>query len=300
MMMCVSLFIDYLRYERNYSVHTILAYKNDLSQFYQYIENEYKDKIEVENIDADIIRNWIMYMMKNSLSSVSVNRKVSSVKSYFKFLVRKGTITRSPLSLLSGPKKPKYLPSFVKEKDMVSVLDNKNEDECFNNVRDDLIIELFYETGIRCSELVGLKNSDVDFESMIIKVTGKRNKQRLIPFAERLKNLLLHYNNVRNKEVDAKSENFFVRKNGEGVTSAIVYYIVKKKLSIIPMLSKRSPHVLRHTFATGMLNSGAELGAVRDLLGHSSLSSTSVYTHITFEELKKMYHAHPRAKSMED
>ena len=169
-------------------------------------------------------------------------------------------------------------------------------DEDFEGVRNRLVIEMLYDTGMRRSELIGIRNVDVDYEAMQVKVTGKRNKQRLIPFAEGLKNLMLAYTEVRDREVEAAGEWFFVRKNGNQLSTGIVYNIVKKQLSEIPMLAKRSPHVLRHSFATSMLNNGAELNTVKDLLGHSSLASTSVYTHTTFEELKKVYHAHPRAK----
>ena len=169
-------------------------------------------------------------------------------------------------------------------------------DEDFEGVRDRLILEMLYDTGVRRSELVGLQDTDIDYDAMLIRVTGKRNKQRLIPFAERLKNLMLAYTEVRNREVDAGCGWFFVRKNGEQLSTGILYTIVKKKLSDIPTLAKCSPHVLRHSFATSMLNNGAELNAVKELLGHSSLASTSIYTHTTFEELKKVYHAHPRAQ----
>ena len=179
---------------------------------------------------------------------------------------------------------------------MELLLDGDGFDEDFEGVRNRLVLEMLYDTGIRRSELIGMRDSDVDSETMQIRVTGKRNKQRLIPFAEGLKNLIQAYTEVRNREVGSESGWFFVRKNGEQLSVSIVYTIVKDKLSEIPTLAKRSPHVLRHSFATSMLNNGAELNAVKEILGHSSLASTSVYTHTTFEELKKVYHAHPRAK----
>ena len=180
--------------------------------------------------------------------------------------------------------------------DLETLLDGDGFGDDFEGVRNQLIIEMLYETGMRRSELIGIRDSDVDFEAQLIKVTGKRNKQRLIPFAENLKNRMLAYMEARNREVGGSEGWFFVRKNGNQLSAEIVYYIVKKQLSAIPMLAKRSPHVLRHSFATSMLNNGAELNAVKDLLGHSSLASTSVYTHTSFEELKKVYHAHPRAQ----
>jgi integrase/recombinase XerC len=277
----------------------VSAYINDLCQFVSFLEK--KEALEgesfpVDRVDTDIVRQWMMGLMKESLSSASVNRKLSALHSFFKYLVRQGVLKKHPFPLLSGPKKVRVLPYFIKEKEIEEALDEKNFAQDFEGIRNRLMLEMFYETGIRCSELVGIKNTDVDLEAMVLKVTGKRNKQRLIPFAARLKEMIINYTNVRARDIGTESSSFFVRKDGRSVTSAIVYYAVKKKLSDIPMLSKRSPHVLRHTFATSMLNDGAEISAVRNLLGHSSLASTSVYTHVTFEELKKVYNAHPRAK----
>lgn len=295
----MSCFIGYLRYERNYSVHTVNAYMNDLQQFISFIEEREAlegESFPVDRIDADVIRQWMMGLMKQSLSSASVNRKLSALHSLFRYFVRQGIIKKHPFALLSGPKKTKVLPCFIREKEVEKMLAEENFTQDFEGIRNRLMLEMLYETGIRCSELVGIKDTDVDLEAMALKVTGKRNKQRLVPFAGRLKEMIVYYINVRTRDVEAVSQSFFVRKDGRPLSSAIVYYAVKKKLSDIPMLSKRSPHVLRHTFATSMLNDGAEISAVRNLLGHSSLASTSVYTHVTFEELKKVYNAHPRAK----
>ena len=295
----ITSYIDYLRYERHFSAHTVEAYSNDLHQFVSFVEEVVRsdgESLRLEQIDADIVRRWMMVLMRRSLSSASVNRKLSALQSFFKYLIRQGTVQKHPFPTVSGPKKHKSLPYFIKEKEMNYLLDEEAFGDHFEGVRDRLILEMLYETGIRCSELVGIHNQDIDTDAMMLKVTGKRNKQRLVPFAERLKDMILYYTNVRAREVTSDSLSFFLRKDGRPVTSAIVYYAVKKKLSDIPTLSKRSPHVLRHTFATSMLNDGAELSAVRNLLGHSSLASTSVYTHVTFEELKKVYNAHPRAK----
>ena len=296
----ISLFINYLQYERNYSRHTVNSYFNDLSQFALYLE-EFEasegESVEIDRVDADIVRSWMMSLMEQKLTPSSVNRKLSSLQSFFKYLVRKGIVQKHPLKLVSGPKKSRSLPYFIKEKEMNNILDADVSDTGYESVRNRLIMEMFYETGIRCSELIGIKDTDVDMDAMLLKVTGKRNKQRLVPFADRLKEMIIYYINVRDSEVGTKCTSFFVRKDGRPVTSAIVYYIVKKNLSGITTLTKRSPHVLRHTFATSMLNDGAEISAVRNLLGHSSLASTSVYTHVTFEELKKIYNAHPRAKN---
>ena len=294
--MLIDSFLDYLRYERNYSNYTIGAYSKDLRQFEDYVK-KYKEGIfDPVDVDTDLVRNWVVLLMDEKLSPVSVNRKLSSLKSFFKFLMKQGSISVNPLRLITGPKTKKPLPYFIKDKEMEFLLDGDGFGEDFEGVRNRLMLEMLYDTGIRRSELIGMQDSDVDCESMQIRVTGKRNKQRLIPFAEGLKNLIQAYTEVRNREVGSESGWFFVRKNGEQLSAGIVYTIVKDKLSEIPTLAKRSPHVLRHSFATSMLNNGAELNAVKEILGHSSLASTSVYTHTTFEELKKVYHAHPRAK----
>ena len=294
--MLIDSFLDYLRYERNYSNYTIEAYSKDLRQFEEYVKLNKESVFVPGDVDADLVRSWIVSLMDEKISPVSVNRKLSSLKSFFKFLMKQGSISVNPLRLITGPKTKKPLPYFVRDKEMELLLDGDGFDEDFEGVRDRLVLEMLYDTGIRRSELIGIQDSDVDFGAMQIRVTGKRNKQRLIPFAEGLKNLIQAYTEVRNREVGSESGWFFVRKNGEQLSAGIVYNIVKKKLSEIPTLAKRSPHVLRHSFATSMLNNGAELNAVKELLGHSSLASTSVYTHTTFEELKKVYHAHPRAK----
>ena len=294
--MLIDSFLDYLRYERNYSNYTIEAYSKDLRQFEEYVKLNKESIFVPGDVDADLVRSWIVSLMDEKISPVSVNRKLSSLKSFFKFLMKQGSISVNPLRLITGPKTKKPLPYFVRDKEMELLLDGDGFDEDFEGVRDRLILEMLYDTGIRRSELIGIQDFDVDFGAMQIRVTGKRNKQRLIPFAEGLKNLIQAYTEVRNREVGSESGWFFVRKNGEQLSAGIVYTIVKKKLAEIPTLAKRSPHVLRHSFATSMLNNGAELNAVKELLGHSSLASTSVYTHTTFEELKKVYHAHPRAK----
>ena len=286
--MLIDSFLDYLRYERNYSNYTIEAYSKDLRQFEEYVKMNKDNRFVPEEVDADLVRCWIVSLMDEKISPVSVNRKLSSLKSFFKFLMKQGSISVNPLRLITGPKTKKPLPYFVRDKEMELLLDGDGFDEDFEGVRNRLILEMLYDTGIRRSELIGIHDSDVDCETMQIRVTGKRNKQRLIPFAEGLNDLIQAYTEVRNREVGSESGWFFVRKNGEQLSAGIVYNIVKKKLSEIPTLAKRSPHVLRHSFATSMLNNGAELNAVKELLGHSSLASTSVYTHTTFEELKKV------------
>lgn len=297
--MWIDSFLDYLHFERAYSEHTIEAYRRDLSQFREYIEKELKEEFDPCGIDSDIVRDWIVFLMNAKLSATTVNRKLSSLKSFFKFLVRQQVVLSSPIRLMNGPKKKKPLPYFVREGEMENLLDGDHFGQDFEGVRDRLVLELLYDTGIRRSELIGIKDSDIDFGKSLLKVTGKRNKQRLIPFAKELGSLLLSYIECRNKEVGSSAGWLIVRKNGEPASVGIVYSIVKRSLSTIPSLTKRSPHVLRHSFATSMLNNGAELNAVKELLGHSSLASTSIYTHTSFEELKKVYHAHPRVLKKE-
>ncbi len=297
--MLINSFLDYLRYERNYSGCTIDAYSKDLRQFESYVKTRKEDRFDLGEIDADLVRSWIVCLMDKGMAPASVNRKLSSLKSFFKFLMKRSIVSANPLRLVTGPKLKKTLPYFVKEKDMVSLLDGDGFNENFEGVRNRLIVEMLYDTGIRRAELVGIRDSDVDCDMMQVRVTGKRNKQRLIPFAGILSDLIRMYVDIRNREIGAGNGYFFVRKTGDKLSVSTVYDVVRKALSGIPTLAKRSPHVLRHSFATSMMNEGAELRAVKELLGHSSLASTSVYTHTTFEELKKMYHAHPRAKKKE-
>jgi integrase/recombinase XerC len=292
----IDSFINYLRYERNYSVYTVCSYTKDLEQFEAFVTERTGDPFEADVIDSNLVREWVVSLLDDKISPVSVNRKLSSLKSFFKFLVKQGIVLTNPLRLVNGPKTKKTLPYFVREGDLESLLNGDGFETDFEGERNRLIMEILYDTGIRRSELMRIKSFDIDYEASLLKVTGKRNKQRLIPFAERLKNQMQAYTTIRNREIGTESEWFFVRKNGTQLSDGMIYRIVKKSLSEIITLSKRSPHVLRHSFATSMLNNGADLNAVKELLGHSSLASTSVYTHTTFEELKKVYHAHPRAK----
>ncbi|MDR1602684.1 MAG: tyrosine-type recombinase/integrase [Tannerella sp.] len=295
--MHIDSFLDYLRYERGYSAHTVEAYGRDLLQFALYINVYTENKaFDPHLIDSDQIRNWLVSLLDSRITASSANRKLSALKSYFRYLLKQNVVSKNPLQLISGPKKKPVLPSFLRDRDISRLLDSDDFEDDFEGIRDRLLLELLYETGIRRAELAGIRKEDVDISAMQLKVTGKRNKQRLIPFAERLQGMLKTYLDAKQKTVAGDSGRLFVRPNGEPLSPAMVYYIVKKRLGAIPATNKRSPHVLRHTFATSMLNDGAELNAVKELLGHSSLASTSVYTHITFEELKKVYHAHPRAK----
>ena len=288
-------FLDYLRLERNYSERTIVSYGTDLREFEGYLEKT-EAELDFTKVHADVVRNWISELMDEGRTATSVNRKLSSLRSFYRFLLRRKEITVNPMLKIVGLKKKKPLPSFVREKDMNRLLDGLSFDEGFEGCRDRTILEMFYATGMRLSELIGLDDVDVDLSARLIKVTGKRNKQRLIPFGDELAEDLLIYIKVRNDAFPDGVEAFFIRKNGKRMYPMQVYRIVKWNLSKVVTLKKKSPHVLRHTFATAMLNDNAELRAVQALLGHESLATTEVYTHTTFEELKKVYEqAHPRA-----
>ena len=288
-------FLKYLRYERNYSEKTVLSYGTDLRKFEEYFKG-LDEGIDFLTVDPDLVRGWVMAMMDAGYTATSVNRKLSSLRSFYRFLLRKGLVKADPMLKVAGPKKKKPLPVFVKETDMDRLLDAADFGEGFTGIRDRMIVEMFYSTGIRLSELVGLTDADVDFSSGLIKVTGKRNKQRLIPFGEELRRDMEAYLLARDENREGVCDAFFVRKGGKAMLPETVRLIVKRNLSKVVTLKKKSPHVLRHSFATSMLNRHADLEAVKELLGHESLTTTEIYTHTTFEELKKVYEqAHPRA-----
>ena len=293
--MLIDSFLEYLRLERNYSERTIVSYETDLREFEEYFQ-EVDAGLGFKKIDADIVRRWMVHLMDEGRAATSVNRKLSTLRSFYRFLLRRKEVVINPMLKVVGPKKKKPLPFFVREKDMDRLLDESLFEEGFEGCRDRLILEMFYATGMRLSELIGLDDADVDLSARLIKVTGKRNKQRLIPFGNEMEEDLLIYIKVRNETLPEGAKAFFVRKNGMRMYPLQVYRLVRKSLSKVVTLKKRSPHVLRHTFATAMLNGKAEMRAVKELLGHESLVTTEVYTHTTFEELKKVYElAHPRA-----
>ena len=288
-------FLKYLRFEKNYSDDTIVSYGTDLSKFEEYFK-AVDENLDFAAVDADIVRGWVLSLMEGGCTATTVNRKLSSLRSFYRYLLRQGVVSVDPLMKVTGPKKKKPLPVFVKDADMARLLDDTAFDAGFEGVRDRLILEMFYETGIRRSELINLTDADVDLYAKQIKVTGKRNKQRLIPFGDELKEDIEAYLSAKKDFLPDGGEAFFVRKNGKALYPYLVYLLVKRNLSKVVSLKKRSPHVLRHTFATSMLNNHAELEAVKELLGHECLTTTEVYTHTTFEELKKVYEqAHPRA-----
>ncbi|MDR0893059.1 MAG: tyrosine recombinase XerC [Mediterranea sp.] len=294
-MALVDTFLDYLRHERNYSEQTVYAYGEDLCLMQKFAEESY-GKFDPLTVDTEFVREWIVSLMDQGYAATSVNRKLSSLRSFYKYLLRQGEISVDPMRKIVGPKKKKSLPSFLKESEMDRLLDETDFGKGFEGLRDRLVIDMFYATGMRLSELINLDDTDVDFSASQLKVTGKRNKQRLIPFGEELRGAMREYMEVRDEEVPERAEAFFVRKDGRRVSEGLVARIVKQNLSKVTTQKKLSPHVLRHTFATTMLNNHAELEAVKELLGHESIATTEIYTHVTFEELKKVYkQAHPRA-----
>ena len=288
-------FLAYLTEEKNRSLLTVQRYETSLRMFEEYFKT-LSEELDWTTIDADIIRGWMEQRMDDGTKATTVNADLASVKTFFRFALARNMVAKDPAHLVTGPKKNKPLPVFVKESDMNRLIDEEEWSEEYNDVRARTIIILLYETGMRRAELRGLNNQDIDFEARQLKVTGKRNKQRLIPFGEELAKELEHYVEVRDQNVARQEpEAFFLSKNGKRVTSSQVYSDVKENLSRVTTMKKRSPHVLRHSLATAMLNHDAGLESVRRLLGHESLETTQIYTHTTFEQLRRVYkEAHPR------
>lgn len=291
----VRRFIDYLRYERNYSDKTLESYTLDIEDFQKFY-TALDETLNWQTVDSDIIRGWMECMMDRGNTAASVNRRLSALRSLYRFMLREGLVERDPVRMVRGPQKDKKLPSFVRDDDMQHLLDIRmwNMDD-FKDVLVRTIVLFFYETGIRLSELVSIDDNMVDMETMTLKVTGKRNKQRIIPFGEELKDAVVYYKKVRDSSVVRSDDAMFVDLKGDRLGSNAVRYRVVKSLSRVCTMKKKTPHVLRHTFATTMLNHGAGLESVQKLLGHESLSTTEIYTHTTFEKLKEIYKvAHPR------
>ena len=293
-------FIDYLQYERNYSRKTTEEYQADLEAFKRFYE-AIDSNLDWAEMPADIVREWVVEMMDKGNAATSVRRRLSSLRSFYKFLLRRKLVTRDPVHTIPGPKAEKKLPTYVRETEMDRLFDGDFFSEDYQGFRDRMILLTFYSTGIRLSELVGLNDKDVDLDQMQLKVTGKRNKQRIIPYGDEFGDSLRRYLVDRDafaKQFDGDSSLFLDERNGKRMTPAKVRGIVKKYLSMVTTQQRNSPHVLRHTFATAMLNHKADLQSVKELLGHESLSTTEIYTHTTFEQLKEMYNqAHPRAKT---
>ncbi len=288
-------FLRYLAYERNYSVRTVGEYRDDLNAFEAFYR-EIDATLSWKEIDEDIVRDWLVSMMEAGRAATTVSRRLSALRTFYKFLLKRGWVDADPVRDVQSPKKGKPLPVFVKESEMDRLLDGAFFGNDFQGKRDKLILEMFYVTGIRLSELTGMDVHDVDTSGRVLKVTGKRNKQRIVPFGNELQSLLEAYFTARKAEDVGEGGAMFVDERGKRLTNARVRRIVQNYLGQVTTLKKKSPHVLRHTFATSMLNHHADLETLKELLGHESVSTTEIYTHTTFEELKKMYNqAHPRA-----
>ncbi len=295
--MLTDQFFNFLKTEKRYSSHTVLAYQTDLLQFQDFVETAFDTTLT--DVTFNVVRSFIVELVELGLTEKSINRKISALKTYFKFLQKEGVIEKNPLSKISAPKIKKGLPTFVTEGKINLLFDelgNQNDSD-FQSVRNLLILKLFYFTGMRSAELIGIKTTDIDSFNQTIKILGKRNKERIIPLHPELKSDISHYIEIRKEYVNETSNKYlFLTQKGKPLYPKLVYNIVRNSLKIVTTQNKKSPHVLRHTFATHMLNNGADLNSVKELLGHANLSATQVYTHNTFEKLKNIYkQAHPRA-----
>jgi integrase/recombinase XerC len=290
----LQLFIDYLKHERRYSGHTTEAYERDLQQFFDYVKKEY-EATDLSAINHKIIRAWLAELMEKTYDARSVNRKISSLKSFYKYMLRLNKVNVNPMLKIVSPKTAKKLPVYVQSEKLNQLLDQTPTDTDFKTFRDDLIIELFYTTGMRLAELLGLTIHSISSNQKQIKVLGKRNKERMIPLLDEVYFRMKNYLQLRSK-IETSTDQFFIDEKGKALNRTYIYRLVKEKLSLVSTQKKRSPHVLRHSFATEMLNNGAELNGIKEILGHANLQATQVYTHNTIEKLKKAYQkAHPRA-----
>lgn len=287
-------FIDYLKYEKRNSSHTVTAYKKDLDQFVSFC-TERVGEFDVKWVDAKLVRSWIVSLMEQQYTPRSVNRKISTVKAFFRFLMKNEVVENNPAVNIPVPKIRKRLPNFVEENSLHHLLDDGFFPDDFSGIRDKLIITLLYGTGIRLAELLQLKERDFDTSGYLMKVLGKRQKERIIPYPRSINQLLQQYIEIRNREIGNCCEALLVTVKGEPVYEKLIYRVVNKYLEKVTSLEKKSPHVLRHSYATHLLNRGADLNAIKELLGHSNLSATQIYTHTTFEKLHNIYkQAHPR------
>ena len=282
-------FLQFLEHEKRYSVHTIKSYSTDLEQFIQFLSSEFQVNT-VKNVNFQFVRSWIAKLLSNNISPRSVNRKITTLKTYFRFLLQEDLIKQSPMQKIISPKTSKRLPVFVEQVKMEQLLNEIDFGVGFLAQRDRLILELFYFTGIRLSELINLKNKDINYSDSTILVLGKRKKERLIPLTSDI------LSKIKKLNASNKSKYLFTTDKGKQISTKQVYRLVNKYLSMVTTLDKKSPHILRHTFATHMLNNGADINAIKELLGHANLSATQIYTHNTIEKLKTVYkQAHPRA-----
>lgn len=290
----LNAFLAYLQFEKRYAVHTITAYSNDLIQFFDFVEMQYEG-IPFAQITGTMVRSWLAGMKEDKLTGKTLNRKISSLKSFFKYQIQQGQLTKSPMESVISPKISKRLPTFIAEKDMEQLFTNLAYAEGWKGFTEKMVIQLFYATGMRLSELIQCKESQLDSSKRIIKVLGKGNKERMIPLSLALCNELIQYK-LQKPAAAAGNPHLFVTEKGKSLQPRAVYSFVKHYLSQVTTLQKKSPHILRHSFATHLMNNGADLNAVKELLGHASLAATQVYTHNTIEKLKEVYaKAHPKA-----
>ena len=294
-MLNVDKFLDYLSSELNRSQQTVESYRDDLKHFEKFAK-DLSDSFSWETVDSDMVRDWMESMMDKGNAAATVSRRLSALKTFYRFALTRHYVESDPVYSIKSPKKEKPLPQFVKESEMDELLDRQAWGDDYNNVRARTIIILFYETGMRLSELVNLDDKDVNFVTSEIKITGKGNKQRIVPFGDELKNTLLEFRRLRDASVEVKTPALVVSDKGTRMSPSKVQDIVRSNLSRVCSLKKKSPHVLRHSFATAMLNHHVGLENLKKLLGHARLSTTEIYTHTTFEQLKRVYNeAHPRA-----
>lgn len=290
-------FFNYMQYEKRASSHTLTAYRKDLEQFFDYLKLHYPDT-NITDIDHLQIRSWMVAMLGNGMTPRSTNRKLSALKSYFKYLRKNNHIDHDPMLKVVAPKVGKRLPTVVEEQQLAQLFEQVKFDAGFIGQRDRLMLDILYNTGIRRSELVHLTIGNIDLTRNQLKVLGKGNKERLIPFGTSLQQAIMAYLKLREQAFPhADSRRLLLNKKGENVTPQLVYNVVKKYLSAVTTAEKRSPHVLRHSFATHLANNGADINAIKELLGHANLSATQIYTHNSIDQLKKVYEqAHPKAK----
>ncbi|MCK9403662.1 MAG: tyrosine-type recombinase/integrase [Chitinophagaceae bacterium] len=290
----IQSFLNYIRFEKRYSQHTLLSYQNDLEQFFAYLASQF-DAPALDKITAMFIRSWLAELKEEGISSKTINRKISTLRSFFKYAMKTGVLEQSPMTTLVAPKISKRLPSFVEEKDMSTLFEYVSFEDNWKGKTERLVLLLFYSTGMRLSELINLKESQLDPASSQVKVVGKGNKERVIPVSKELMAELQSY--IADKPVRLEGVvTVFIAEKGKPLQPRAVYSFVKNQLSKVTTIQKKSPHILRHSFATHLMNNGADLNAVKELLGHSSLAATQIYTHNTIEKLKDVFKkAHPKA-----
>ena len=288
-------FFDYLQFEKRFSAHTIISYQTDLSHFFSFTKNQF-GTTEINKLDYNIIRSWLARLKQEGMSSKTINRKISCLKSFFKYQLRQGLIQVSPMAKIVSPKNGKRIPVFVKEDDVKEITNTLNTaTEDWRSLNTKMLISIFYATGMRLSELINLKERQIDYSRSEVKVVGKGNKERIIPISRGLAKEMQEYCVLKRKEF-GHSDTLLVTERGKKLYPKYAYLQVKQVLSKASTLDKKSPHVLRHSFATHLMNGGADLNAVKELLGHSSLAATQVYTHTTIEKLKDVHKkAHPKA-----